>query len=209
MKRTFALIAAGLVVGAPAVARAQYETVQQQEDTVRNDRGWSFGIKGGLSWSNVSNRGLLPGELNERLGWALGIAFGTTGEPVSVGLEALYAQRGLDSDLGNDTRFDYIDVPAYLRFAIPTQSVAPYLFAGPQASFEIACDWGTLDCDDPNRDELTWAAVIGAGIRLGDASRFSVEGRYVYGLSDLRFSTITDENSYRTRSFMVLGVIGF
>jgi hypothetical protein len=175
------------------------------------ESGWSFGIKGGLSWNDVSNRGLLPGELSERMGWTLGIAFGSTGTPVSIGIEGLYAQRGLGSDVGGDQRLDYIDIPAYLRVAIPTEAVAPYVFAGPQASFEINCDFESVDCDAPDneRDNLTWAALIGAGIRLGDEARFSIEGRYMYGLSDLRFGTVTDENSYRERSFMILGVIGF
>ena len=62
--------------------------------------------------------------------------------------------------------------------------------------------------------QVAWAlvislAIIGAGIRLGDQSRFSVEGRYMYGLSDLDYSTVTSSNSYRQRNFMILGGIGF
>jgi hypothetical protein len=37
----------------------------------------------------------------------------------------------------------------------------------------------------------------------------SVEGRYIYGLSDLDFDTVSDEDSYEERSFMILGAVTF
>ena len=191
MKRTFSILAAltALALAPPAFAQV--------------------GIKGGLSWNNVSNSGLLPGELERYTGWSLGLGIGTTGSPISVGLEGLYSQRGLRSDTpANDVEFHYIDVPAYVRLAIPTEAVALFAYAGPQVSFEISCEVGGDTCD-PNRETVGYAAVAGAGFRLGTQGSFTLEGRYVYGLSDLSWSTVTDENSYRTRSFMILAGLGF
>jgi hypothetical protein len=196
MKRTSSFIAAAFLAVAPAIASAQ------------------FGIKGGVSWNNVSNSGVLPGDLNQFTGWTIGVGFGTTGAPVSIGIEALWARRGLQSSSSADSRqFDYVDIPAFLRLALPTGAVAPYIFAGPQVSFEVTCQTGSGDCPDgtsgSNRPMTTYAAVVGAGLRLGDEARFSVEGRYMYGLSDLRLNTVTSSNSYQQRSFMILGGIGF
>jgi hypothetical protein len=207
MKRHYAIIAAMLAM-APAVASAQV----YQDDTTyveRRDRGWGIALKGGVSWNNVDDSGVFPGDLDQFTGWTLGLAIGTTGEPVSVGLEALWARRGLTLGTDADSRtFDYIDVPAMLRIAIPAGAIAPYLFAGPQLSWEVSCETGTGSCSG-DRDELSYAAIIGAGVRLGDASRFSIEGRYMYGLSDFDYSTVTSSSSYRQRNFMILGGVGF
>lgn len=207
MKRIYAVIAALMLAMAPAVASAQvYGDTTYVE---RQDRGWGIALKGGVTWNNVDNSGVFPGDLDQFTGWTVGLAIGTTGEPVSVGLEALWARRGLTVGNDADSRtFDYIDVPALLRLAIPAGAIAPYLFAGPQLSFEVSCETGIGDCD-ADRDELSYAAIIGAGIRLGDESRFSIEGRYMYGLSDLDYSTVTSSSSYRQRNFMILGGIGF
>ena len=208
MKRSFAIIAAGLlaVAVAPAIASAQ----DYDDDTVTVDRSWGFGVKGGVSWSNVSNSGVFPGDLSQYTGWTLGLGFGTTGTPVSIGIEALWARRGITSSNSVDSRHsDYVDVPAFLRLAIPAAAVAPYIFAGPQVSWEVTCATTDGDCSDNDRATMSYAAVVGAGLRLGEEARFSVEGRYMYGLTDFHPNTVTTSDSYRQRSFMILGGIGF
>lgn len=167
-----------------------------------------FEIKGGLSWGNVSNRGVLPGSLNGRNGVAVGLgAFG--GSPVGFGIEGLYVQRGVDNNAFDafSRRLDYIDVPAYLRLSVPF-ALQPFVYAGPQASFEIRCRSGVGDCPDTGRPVTSWSGIIGAGIRFNPGVAMTVEGRYVYGLTDLKLTTITSSSSYRTRSFMLLLGLG-
>jgi opacity protein-like surface antigen len=208
MKRSVAIIAAAVLAFAPAIASAQ--VYQEEPDTVDHDRGWGFGIKGGVSWNNVSNSGVFPGELSQYTGWTIGLGFGTTGTPVSIGIEALWARRGITSSQVADSRHsDYVDVPAFLRLAIPASVVAPYIFAGPQVSWEVTCATTNGDCSDTDRADMSYAAIVGAGIRLGEDARFSVEGRYMYGLTDFRPSTVSSSDSYRQRAFMILGGIGF
>lgn len=207
MKRSFAIIAAGLLAVAPALASAQ----QYEPDTVADttNRGWGLGVKGGVSWNNISNTGVFPGELSRNTGWTVGLAFGTTGQPVSIGIEALWARRGITStNAPDESHSDYIDVPAFIRLAVPAAAVAPYVFAGPQVSWEVTCATTQGDCTG-DRATMSYAAIVGAGLRLGEAARFSVEGRYMYGLTDFSPSTVTSSESYRQRSFMILGGIGF
>src|ERR1044071_7141699 len=71
-----------------------------------------FGLKGGVSFGNISNKGVLPGDLGTRTGFAAGASVGLGSGIVGVGAEALYAQRGLSGDAG-DTKLDYIDIPVY------------------------------------------------------------------------------------------------
>ncbi|MEO8453489.1 MAG: porin family protein, partial [Gemmatimonadota bacterium] len=162
-----------------------------------------------LSFGNVSNKGLLPGSLEGRTGFAAGLGFVTSGV-AGIGVEALFAQRGVKSDTPTDERkLDYVDVPVYLRLMVPTPGVRPFAYLGPQISFELRCKANDFDCPDGNRKKTTYAGVIGGGLRFGARRGFSVEGRYVYGLNDLKLGTLTDQNSYKTRSFMLMAGLTF
>lgn len=164
-------------------------------------------IKGGLSYGNVSNTGVLPGTLQGRTGFAAGLSLVSTKQLFGFGAEGLYAQRGVESSAGGSSRkLDYIDVPVFLRVSIP-MPITPFAYAGPQASFELRCRTETTVCPDTDRPRWSYAAIIGAGISFGAKPMISIEGRYVYGLTDLNLSTITSADNYRTRSF--LAMIGF
>lgn len=167
-------------------------------------------LKAGMSFGNVSNRGVLPGNLGTRSGFAVGLSLGTGKGLVGFRLEGLYAQRGVTAAVAGDARkLDYLDVPVLLQVTVPAVLIAPYAYAGPQASFELKCTDGSGTCADTGRPTTSYAAVIGAGVKLGALGAFSLEGRYIYGLSDLKLSTVTSTQSYQTRSFLVLIGVGF
>jgi hypothetical protein len=173
-----------------------------------------FGVKAGASFGNIQNKGLFPGNLKTRTGLAGGAFLGYRASVIGVGVEVLYAQRGALSDQSiNDqwTRLDYIDIPGYLKVTIPTPGIRPFIYAGPQVSIETKCRTanGAAACPDAGRKKTDYAGVIGGGVRLGGKSLgLSLEGRYVYGLSDLKLSTVTSSESYKNRTFMVLVGIG-
>jgi len=189
MKRTLACVIA-VTLGATAVATAQS----------------GIAVKGGFSYGNVSNRGILPGNLDARTGFALGLSFGAGRNMLGIGFEGLYAQRGVSSSSSppDERRLDYIDVPVFVRALFPSPGIAPYAYAGPQVSFELRCRAGNTACPDSGRPSTSFAGVIGGGARLGARSAFTIEGRYVYGLTDLKLSTVTSSESYKTRSFLIL-----
>lgn len=184
-----------------------------------DDKSVEFGIKAGAAFGNVSNKGVLPGSLEGRAGFSGGLMIATAPRIIGLGIEGLYTQTGVKTPQGtltNGRELDYIDLPAYLRFVIPTPSIKPYAFLGPQISFEIRCKSATdTDCPDiepisnEERKQTVYAGIIGAGIRFGSRTAFSVEGRYVYGLTNLKLGTITDDESYKNRTFMILGGISF
>ena len=168
-------------------------------------RAQDLGLKGGMSYGNVSNSGLLPGELDHRTGFAGGLWLGKRRGPLTLGAEALYAERGVQSSTAGDSReLNYVDVPVYLRVALPIPGPLPFVYAGPQVSFELSCQAAPGDCPDTDRPKTSYAAVLGAGVRLGARGGLSVEGRYLYGLTDLKLSTVTSASSYKTRSFLLL-----
>lgn len=203
MRRAPILTTALFLALTPAAAYAQME----------------FGIKAGAAFGNVSNKGVLPGSLEGRAGFSGGLMIATAPKVIGLGIEGLYTQTGVKTPQGtltNGRELDYIDLPAYLRFVIPTPSIKPYAFLGPQISFEIKCKSASdTDCPDiepisnEERKQTVYAGIIGAGIRFGSRTAFSVEGRYVYGLTNLKLGTITDDESYKNRTFMILGGISF
>src|SRR5882724_2865665 len=196
MHRRCSLLFALLALAASAVLYAQGEA----------------GLKGGVSFGNISNKGLLPGNLDTRTGFAGGLYLGYRVGFIGVGLEGLYARRGAKSDQSfatAQTRLDYIDVPAYVKVSLPTPLVQPFAYAGPQVSFEMRCHTaGDSDCPaaaTSGRKKTDYGAVFGAGVRFGG---LGLEGRYVYGLRDLKLNTVTDTHSYKTRTFLILLSIG-
>jgi hypothetical protein len=170
--------------------------------------GGEISLKGGLAFANVSNKGILPGELSGRNGFALGLG-AHTGGLLGLGIEGLFSQQGVVGVGAQERKLDYVDVPAYLRLTLPTPGVRPFAFAGPQVSFEIRCRSGSIECADADRKKTNYAGIIGAGIRIGSHGGLSIEGRYVYGLTDLKLGTVTSSESYKTRSFLLLAGITF
>jgi len=170
-----------------------------------------FGVKGGASFGNVSNKGLLPGNLKTRTGWAAGVSLGFRARVIGIGAEALYARRGLKSDGTGDLKLDYVDFPVYAKFQVPTPGVSPFGYLGPQVSFEVTCKVDDVNCTGGDRSKTDYAGVVGAGVKFGNESKvgFTVEARYIYGLKDLKLNTVSSSDSYKTRSFLILGGIIF
>ena len=170
-----------------------------------------LGIKGGASFGNISNKGVLPGDLETRTGFAAGISLGLGASLVGVGAEALYAQRGLKSDGTGDVKLDYLDVPVYLKVQVVAPGVSPFGYIGPQVSFEVNCANEDLDCSETGRSTTDYAGVIGAGVKFGSGggAALTAEARYIYGLKDLELDTITSDESFKTRSFLILAGLAF
>jgi hypothetical protein len=170
-----------------------------------------FGLKGGASFGNISNKGLLPGNLKTRTGWAAGASLGFRAGLLGVGGEALFAKRGLKSDGTGDLKLDYVDIPVYLKIQAPTPGISPFGYIGPQVSFEVTCKVDDVDCTGGDRSKTDYAGVIGAGVKFGHEGGvgFTAEARYIYGLKDLKLSTVSSSESFKTRSFLILGGVVF
>jgi len=192
MKRSLIAVAIAALCALPAAANAQ-----------------GLGIIGGWSYGSVPNTNATgPGTYTANSGFAIGVG-AESGGMVGLGLNALYAQRGFTSSTtGYSEKLDYIDVPLYLRVAIPNPAVVPFAFAGPQLSFEVNCDNGSGSCPEHDH-KTTYAGVGGVGVKFPMLSGFSVQGRYIYGLQDLNYGTVSNQSNYRQRSFMLLLGIGF
>lgn len=192
MRRLQIVLAIVLLIAAHTLAHAQ----------------GGIAVKAGLSYGTASNAGVAPGA-TQRSGFAVGVAATTSGA-IGFGIEGLYAQRGFTSSSPLDSRrLDYIDVPVYLRLSLPNAAVSPFGYLGPQLSYELNCGTDSGACPASGREKLTYAGVIGAGLRFASLGGLSAEARYVYGLTDLNLSTVQSSSSYQTRSLLLLLGLGF
>jgi hypothetical protein len=168
-----------------------------------------LGILGGWGYGSVPNTNASgPGTLHSNNGFALGLS-AQTGGAVGFGVDGLYAQRGFSSTtFGDGRQLSYIDVPVYLRLAIPNPTIVPFVLAGPQISFELNCDANGGNCPS-GRNKTTYDGVFAVGVKFPQMARLSVQARYLYGLQDLNYNTVNNQSNYRDRSFMLLLGIGF
>jgi hypothetical protein len=115
------------------------------------------------------------------------------------------------SDGTGDLKLDYVDFPVYANVQVPTPGVSPFGYLGPQVSFEVTCKVDDVSCTGGDRSKTDYAGVVGAGVKFGNESKvgFTVEARYIYGLKDLKLNTVSSSDSYKTRSFLILGGIIF
>lgn len=192
MKRSLVAIAFLALCAAPVTARAQ-----------------GLGVLGGLSYGSVPNSNTTgQGSLSSNNGFAIGLG-AETGGMFGFGINGLYAQRGFTSSFpGYSQKLSYIDVPLYFRFAIPNKVVTPFALAGPQVAFELNCDATGANCPS-GREKITTYGIAAVGVKFPMLAGLSVQARYLYGLQNLDYGTVSNQSSYHQRSFMLLAGIGF
>lgn len=160
-----------------------------------------FTVKAGASFASTTESDLVP-DVSNRTGLAFGIGYGFPlgSGAFSLHLEALYVQKG--GDLGDDgtLKIDELDFPILLQWKIPVSFLSPFLYAGPQAEFELSCTAADIDCVDT--ESLRWGGVIGLGARFGQ--RFTGELRY-----NGTWSEISQGSDAKPRTILLLAGLAF
>ena len=149
------------------------------------------------------------------------------GQSFAVQPEVLYSQRGAKSrndDPAIKLNLNYIEIPLLLMARLTSREAPmyPFLYAGPQVSFETRCqvtgeqDGVSLgvDCDAPELDggletaKTDFGLVFGGGLEvLYSRLTIQLDARYRLGLTNLNAAEDASEVSVKSRgwSFM-LGV---
>ena len=215
--RFFSLAALALLLAAPASAQAQ------------------IGVKAGLNVANFVGDDADGSEA--RLGFVGGLTSRFDLTPsVAFQLEALYSQKGellnsdsiVDPDDGGllypnrsfdvDTRLDYIEIPASLRFGVP---LSPLLDAGVSVggyvgipiSSEVSADGDAPDdiLDDIELDDVEANTDYGVliGIDVGSGP-FFVDARYTLGLTEVtEFEPIFRDRDLDRKNSVVQLTLGY
>lgn len=159
-----------------------------------------FTIKAGLSFARTTESALIP-DIETRTGFAAGLSVGIPlGGVVQLRPELFFVQKGGKFSSGDELEINELDIPALLQVNVPLPALAPYVFAGPQAEYELSCTVADVDCVDTN--SLRWGFTGGAGVKLGGA--FSIEGRYGWTLDE-----ISDDLGAKPRTIKLLAGLSF
>ena len=166
----------------------------------------AIGIKGGGSFATLSNS---SPDWKSRTGFVAGLAFNFGGGFFSLQPEALYVQEGAEfngtpASGSGAPHLSYLSVPLLFKVTLPTPALSPIAYAGPSVNFRLTCSFQGTDCKDMTRS-TDYGAVLGAGIRFGGASAFTLEGRYIWGLKDINDPGAGVDN--KTRTFVLLAGI--
>lgn len=160
----------------------------------------SLTVKGGASFATLSNK---QPDFESRTGFAAGIGLDMGFGMFRLAPELLYVQKGVNGDgspSSTAVKLDYAEIPILLKVSLPIPGVQPFVYAGPSIALRLSCKTDDVDCPSDTIKNRDYGAVLGAGIKLG--GKLSVEGRYIWGLSDV--NTLTSGVDSKTRTFLVL-----
>lgn len=179
----------------------------------------SGGVKGGVGFSKVvfSEESVDIG-LNSRTGV---IAGGFLTWPVTsrfdIQPEVLFAMKGSEFDevgVEGEIQLNYLDIPVLFRYRAPASATSTVvLFGGPSLGLNLSADargefFGSEQEEDIS-DEVTtfdFGIVIGAGFEVG---RFTIDGRYTWGLTNINDSVSDPELTVHNRAFAILAGFRF
>jgi hypothetical protein len=163
--------------------------------------GAQFSIKLGASFASTTESELVP-DVSNRTGLAAGVGYGFPlgSGAFSLQLEGLYVQKGGDLGIAGTLKIDELDFPILLKWKIPIDFLSPFLYAGPQAEFELGCTTADIDCVDT--ESLRWGGVLGLGVLFGQ--RFTGELRY-----NGTWSEISELSDVKPRTILLLAGLSF
>ena len=180
-------------------------------------QGLAYGAKGGVTLATVSEDSDVESEWGYRVGLAAGgyVAL-PLGSRLAIQAEGLFNQKGARADVDDlvtTLKLDYIEVPVLLKYAVTRGGARSiHIFGGPSIAFKVrsraTASFGdtTIDTDeDENIENLDFGVAAGAGVDFG---KWSIDGRYTFGLSSLVKSD-ADEAELRSRAISVLVGVRF
>lgn len=160
--------------------------------------------------------------IDNRTAFVAGVGLGLPISPDwSFAPELTYSQKGAKVSEGNASatvRLNYIEIPALLRFDVPTSSeVRPFLLAGPALAFKTACSLEVKEdgvASSVSCEELVNAAggessfkSFDVGAMFGGGLAFNVSGRTMrVGVRyNIGLVNITDEGNSKNRVLSFVG----
>lgn len=151
---------------------------------------------------------------------------GQMAESLALQIEAYYVRRqttirfsaggglpGIDADY----KLNFLDVPVTMKYYFGPEPFLPYIFGGVNFGFRLSVDsentaaghTQTFDAADQIK-KVNFGLVAGSGIayRVGAKTFITIDGRYIYGLTNIADSPFGIEE-WKTRDLQVMGGVLF
>ena len=182
-------------------------------------QGVEFGIKGGVNLANFYGDAVGNVEIRPAVIGGAFLDFRAT-PTFSIQVEGLYAQKGAKEtetvfDPGGQPvtgsvswKYDYIDVPALLRFHVPTSGgIRPSLYLGPVVSFLLKARVENLDIKNYAKSTDV-GGTVGGTLEFGSGNtRLLFDLRYTLGLNT--FDTGGAEQIFSRKHNTISAMMGF
>ena len=101
--------------------------------------------------------------------------------------ELMYIMKGTKADIGDaKLKFDYIEMPILLKFAIPTEgNIKPNLFAGPAIGFLLSAKADDEDVKDYLKS-INMCVAFGGGVGIQmESMMVTFDARYTLGVTNI------------------------
>lgn len=212
-----------VVLGAALVALGMLSVPAQAQSANGTAPEWTYGVRVGASIADVTGDNLAVNESDMRLTGGAFVSLPLTSW-LAVQPEVAYRPRAVkvslaESHSAQEWRYTthYLDVPVLLKAYMPSPGAAAFhLLAGPEVAFKLG---ESVDLASSQTEDLPPAfgesfrstdvgIVVGGGLeRSVDSRVFSVDARYVFGLTDL--ADQADPATLYDRSLTITLGIGF
>ena len=168
----------------------------------------TFGLKGGLNISYISNYYEEPTNPKSKIGFNAGVFYNQSlNEKLKIQPELLYSSKGMKYKYGTE-EFSYLSLPVFIQYSIVPNL---YIEAGPEISYLLSSKDkfnGNEDYYGETIDNMEDMKKIDFGLGLGlgynITNEFGVNARYVQGLLDVYKETT--EGDIAKNSVLQIGV---
>jgi len=149
-----------------------------------------FGIHGGLNFNDFDvTSNTVTNAKNNTTGWLAGIHFEGEG-PLTLRLEVNYSVRGYEYANLVNVKYNYLEIPLLVKFSPIPGPIKVFVEGGGSASLKLSTTVDTLGSSvtyDTNSSTWDFGLLAGAGlgVMVGPNTLLSVEGRYLYGLTNV------------------------
>lgn len=192
---TLFLLALGLAYAPPALAQG-------------------FGVKGGLALTSIGGDPA-PGfavEFSSETGGAGGIYYeARLNEAFRLRAELLYVRRSADGTGTANRPFgylqaDYLEIPVLASFDLSRGTTRPQIFTGPQIGFRLRESGrfeGPIDDLPQELESSVFGWAVGLGLEMPTSGgAFTLDARYVLGISDAFKASVRDGRRWNTWLFL-------
>jgi len=169
---------------------------------------FAIGLKGGLNLSKIDFQNDVGANVSNRTGFHAGAFALIKITAFGIQPEVLFSKQGSNFKVNTtsyEANFDYIAVPVMFKFYLP---LGLNLQAGPQFSFLTVNDLKATVQGQSAQDVATnfkkkqdTSLALGAGWDL--PFHLTIDARYVFGLSNMKFTAQSAETSFKNKVVMI------
>lgn len=187
-----------IILSTVAILTFGFVNAQEKEDM-------SFGVKGGLNISTITNVNDVGVSSSSLIGFHVGV-FGEfmVSDKFAIQPELLYSAQGIKLDIDGDKgdlKLDYINIPVMAKYYV---AEAFSLEFGPQIGFLVSAKAKSGGVSEDVKDQFKSTDVsLGFGANYNFAEKFMLGARYNLGLTRLQKDLFPGESESKNSVFQI------